>query len=243
MSYHKIDKRILKWMEEMGFTFDPVKDPYQYAYMCSLLDQAIKIVFCQAKAGTGKTQLAVLAALYALHAEWVQRIVYIRSPQTTGKELGYLEGSLENKQAPYMKPFIQAINCNQSGRYEELVRKGKVIVSTPTYLRGTNNEDEFIILDESQNYDIEEMLTTLTRPHDTCKIAVIGAINQNDNKRNLIKGRTPFEWYAKHFKPDSRTAVHTLKTVYRGWIATHADNIWDTINAEEGTLDEAPVFE
>lgn len=223
-----------KWLQDKGI--DVHTDPWQLEYANQLFNPKKEAVFCEGKAGTGKTTLAILAGAKQVLDRDFRQLIYIRSPHTVGKELGFLEGSLANKQAPYMKPLMEAIEKAQPGIGDLWIKAKKLIMTTPTYERGVNYEDSFIVLDESQNYDMEEMQTILTRKHANSKVVVIGSLRQNDNRKGKVYGKTAFEWYMDHYRGDEQVAICMLIKGKRGWFADKADDIWLTVNAGQENL-------
>ena len=186
------------------------------------------IVFCNAKAGTGKTTIAAATANLLCEYRLYDGIVYIASPTQEQKQ-GFLAGSIEEKSEPYFEPFYQAlekigVNMNTAS-YGSIMneKNGTAYIScmTHTFLRGTNFEHKVVIIDEAQNYYFDELMKVLTRVHDSCKVIVIGHDGQIDLYKN--PERSGFARYLNWFAPDERTAVCELTKNYRGWISSHAD--------------------
>jgi predicted ribonuclease YlaK len=196
--------------------------------------EIVQAVFCDSKSGTGKTSLAVLAGAYEVGNEEYDKIIYIRNAIPL-RDQGYLPGELESKEFPYMQPFVQAMDNVKPGLFEEWSRLDenkvkKIEVTTTTYTRGINFKRAFVICDEVQNWDLDEIQTIYTRCSDDCKIVSIGSIRQIDNKKvKRIAGLTPFEIYMEHFK-DFRATFHKLETNYRGEFSSWSDEIETTIN-------------
>lgn len=226
--------------EYMGFKI--LADEAQYDYVESILAPTKKVqaVFSNSPAGTGKSALSLAAAYYLLNKEEISKIIYVRNTVSV-RENGYLPGTLEEKEAAYMKPahdVIQRIGykMNNQDLFADLVREEKLICTSTSFLRGVDyDEDAVLIIDEAQNLDLNELQTVLTRPHDNVKVVMIGSSLQNDNnkikklgpKRDLL----PFEAYIQHFENQKDIPVEniTLTRNYRGKFANFADQISQTI--------------
>lgn len=188
------------------------------------------IVFCNAKAGTGKTVIATGVADLLVKYGRYDGIVYIAAPVQETKQ-GYLPGSLEDKSEPYYEPFYQAldkigVNINTatfSDFTSEKFGTAYIKCMVHTFMRGCNFENKVVILDEAQNLYFDEMKKVLTRMHDNCKIIVIGHSKQCDIYHN--PERSGFVKYLNHFTKDDRCAVCTLSKNYRGWISNMADEL------------------
>lgn len=188
------------------------------------------IVFCNAKAGTGKTVIATGVADLLVKYGRYDGIVYIAAPVQETKQ-GYLPGSLEDKSEPYYEPFYQAldkigVNINTatfSDFTSEKFGTAYIKCMVHTFMRGCNFENKVVILDEAQNLYFDEMKKVLTRMHDNCKIIVIGHSKQCDIYHN--PERSGFVKYLNHFAKDDKCAVCTLSKNYRGWIANMADEL------------------
>ena len=183
-----------------------ILDDEQRAFIDAIMDQNKTIIFCNAKAGTGKTTLAMGAAniLVKDKRNDLDGIVYIVSPYGEGKQ-GYLPGSITEKSEVYYEPAYQAMievhmNPNTDVCNESMTSKKKgeayVKLLTHTYLRGTNLQNKVVIL--------------------------IGHTGQID-----IRSGSGFARYLEHFEGQEKCAVCTLTTNHRGWLSTFADELED----------------
>jgi predicted ribonuclease YlaK len=208
-----------------------VLDDEQKIFRDVIWDENHLIVFCNAKAGTGKTLIATATANLLVQYGRYDGIVYISSPTQEGK-LGFLPGEIAEKTSVYSEPFLEALiklninphtAINQMDIANQKNGTGYIDVTTHVYLRGCNFENKVVILDETQNYYCDELKKTLTRMSDNCKVVVIGHSGQVDLYHN--PENSGFVRYLEHFKDDPRTAVCELKTNHRGWISSHADEL------------------
>ena len=212
------------------FSFDFDLDEQQAAFVEAIKSEEKTIVFCNARAGTGKTTLAMGAAnmLVQDRRNDLDGIVYIVSPYGEGKQ-GYLPGSITEKSEVYYEPAYQAmiecgLNPNTDIVTESMTSKkrgtGFVKLMTHTFLRGTNFERQVVILDEAQNFTAGELKKVLTRIKDSCKVVVVGHTGQVD-----ISGRSGFAQYIEHFRDQERAAICELTVNHRGWLSTWADDL------------------
>ena len=210
-----------------------VLDEEQKVFRDAIWDPEKLIVFCNARAGTGKTLIATATANLLVQYGRYDGIVYISSPTQEGK-LGFLPGEIADKVSIYSEPFLEALikldinphtAINQSNILNQKNGTSYIDVTTHVYLRGCNFENKVVILDETQNYYTDELKKTLTRMADNCKVIVIGHSGQVDLYHN--PSNSGFVRYLNHFKDDPRTAVCELKTNHRGWISSHADDLTD----------------
>ena len=205
-------------------------DEEQVRFRDAIWDKDKLIVFCNARAGTGKTTIATATADLLVKYGFYKGIVYIASPTQEQKQ-GYLKGTIEEKSEPYFEPFYQAlekigVNLN-TATYDDIMneKNGTAYIEcmTHTFLRGCNFENKVIILDEAQNYYTDELKKVLTRIHDNCKVIVIGHSGQIDLYNN--PQNSGFVRYLNHFSKDDRCAVCQLTHNYRGWISNFADEL------------------
>jgi len=139
------------------------------------------IIFGIGSAGTGKTFIAATYAAEQLFYKKVDKIILTRPNIETGRGLGFLPGTLEEKYAPYLLPF-DAIFSHALGRgFYEYALKSKTIEPTPLgFLRGTTFEDCIVLVDEAQNCTREEMKMLLSRIGRNCKMIFSGDTEQAD---------------------------------------------------------------
>src|ERR1700720_2111636 len=115
-------------------------------------------------AGTGKTYLAVSAAVAALEAGEVGRIVLTRPAVEAGESLGYLPGDINDKLAPYLRPLNDALNERLGGkRVKQLMTEGAIEIAPIAYMRGRTLNNAFIVIDEAQNCTYGQIKMLLTR--------------------------------------------------------------------------------
>jgi len=132
-------------------------------------------------AGTGKTYLAVAAAVTAFRAKTVNRIILTRPAVEAGEKLGFLPGDLQNKVDPYLRPLYDALfDMFGPETYAKYLERGNIEVAPLAYMRGRTLDDSFIILDEAQNTSREQMKMFLTRLGFNSKAVITGDITQID---------------------------------------------------------------
>ena len=132
-------------------------------------------------AGTGKTYLAVAAAVAAFRAEEVNRIILTRPAVEAGERLGFLPGDLQNKVDPYLRPLYDALfDMLGPETYGKYLERGNIEVAPLAYMRGRTLDDSFIILDEAQNTSREQMKMFLTRLGFNSKMVITGDVTQID---------------------------------------------------------------
>ena len=140
-------------------------------------------------AGTGKTYLAVAAAVAAFREKAVNRIILTRPAVEAGERLGFLPGDLQNKVDPYLRPLYDALyDMLGAETYQKYLERGNIEVAPLAYMRGRPLDDSFIILDEAQNTTREQMKMFLTRLGFGSKIVITGDITQIDLPSDKVSG-------------------------------------------------------
>ena len=140
-------------------------------------------------AGTGKTYLAVAAAVAAFRERTVNRIVLTRPAVEAGERLGFLPGDLQNKVDPYLRPLYDALyEMLGAETFQKYQERGSIEVAPLAYMRGRTLDDSFIILDEAQNTTREQMKMFLTRLGFGSKIVITGDITQIDLPEDKTSG-------------------------------------------------------
>ena len=209
-------------------------DDEQKEYRDAIWDPDKLIVICNSKAGTGKTTIALGVANLLVQYGLYNQIIYIMAP-TQEQRQGYLPGGIEDKNAPYKEPLIEAMNTlgiHSSALMNEdsikYIKTGEAYIQfmVDTYLRGCNFENSVVIIEEAQNYHFDELKKTLTRIHDNCKTILIGHDQQCDlYKHPERSGFIPYLRAFEKIKDDARVAICTLKTNHRGWLSTFCDGV------------------
>lgn len=132
-------------------------------------------------AGTGKTYLAVAAAVASFRNKEVNRIILTRPAVEAGERLGFLPGDLQSKVDPYLRPLYDALfEMLGTETYSKYLERGNIEVAPLAYMRGRTLDDSFIILDEAQNTSKEQMKMFLTRIGFGSKVVITGDITQID---------------------------------------------------------------
>ena len=140
-------------------------------------------------AGTGKTYLAVAAAVAAFRERTVNRIILTRPAVEAGERLGFLPGDLQNKVDPYLRPLYDALfDMMGPENFQKYQERGAIEVAPLAYMRGRTLDDSFIILDEAQNTTREQMKMFLTRLGFGSRIVITGDTTQIDLPPDKISG-------------------------------------------------------
>lgn len=163
------------------------RTPRQSSYIQALLKH--DVVFGLGPAGTGKTYLAVAAAVDAIEKHQVERIVLVRPAVEAGEKLGFLPGDLAQKVDPYLRPLYDALyDLMGFDRVTKLLEKGLIEIAPLAYMRGRTLNSAFIILDEAQNTTPEQMKMFLTRIGFGAKAVITGDTSQIDLPRHIKSG-------------------------------------------------------
>ena len=159
----------------------------QKKYLQSIFEN--DIVFGIGPAGTGKTYLAMAAAVAKLLDGSIKRLILSRPAVEAGETLGFLPGDLQEKILPYLRPLYDALyDMIDRDDVAKLIEKGVIEIAPLAYMRGRTLSDSFIILDEAQNTTPEQMMMFLTRLGNESKMVITGDITQIDIPRSKTSG-------------------------------------------------------
>jgi phosphate starvation-inducible PhoH-like protein len=140
-------------------------------------------------AGTGKTYLAMAAAVSALLSKKVKRLILTRPAVEAGESLGFLPGDLEQKVNPYLRPLYDALySMVDLARVRRLMDEERIEVAPLAFMRGRTLDQAFIILDEAQNTTPDQMLMFLTRLGEGSRAVITGDITQIDLPKGVKSG-------------------------------------------------------
>lgn len=163
------------------------RTPTQRNYIRSIIGHDIS--FGVGPAGTGKTYLAVAAAVSAFEKGEVERIVLTRPAVEAGEKLGFLPGDLSQKVDPYLRPLYDALfDLLGTEKTQRLLEKQKIEIAPLAYMRGRTLNSSFVILDEAQNTTPEQMKMFLTRIGFGSKAVITGDASQIDLPRGQRSG-------------------------------------------------------
>lgn len=163
------------------------RTPNQKAYLKALLES--DVTFGIGPAGTGKTYLAVAAAVDAFERDAVERIVLTRPAIEAGERLGFLPGDLTQKVDPYLRPLYDALfDLFGFEKTQRLIEKQVIEIAPLAYMRGRTLNNAFVILDEAQNTTVEQMKMFLTRIGLGTRAVITGDVTQMDLPRRVRSG-------------------------------------------------------
>ena len=177
----RVDTNVESRRTSAGYGFQEIKplNFIQGEYLRAI--QSNQIVFGVGSAGTGKTFIAASYAAGELFHKRVQKIILTRPNVETGRGLGFLPGTLEEKYAPYLEPFDNIFSRSLGRGFYEYALKSKDIEPKPLgFMRGTTFDDCIVLLDEAQNATCEEMKMLLSRIGKNCKMIISGDVDQAD---------------------------------------------------------------
>jgi phosphate starvation-inducible protein PhoH and related proteins len=165
------------------------------------------LVVAVGPAGTGKTYLAITAAVEALEAGKVDRIILSRPAIEAGETLGFLPGALEEKMAPYLRPLYDALNDRLgSKRLKQLIHDGAIEIAPIGFMRGRTLNNAFVVIDEAQNCTYTQIKMLLTRLGWHSTMVLTGDPDQTD----LLEGMSGLTNIAKRLEQVSGIAVVRL---------------------------------
>jgi phosphate starvation-inducible PhoH-like protein len=158
----------------------------QESYITQLLDDHKRIVFAIGPAGTGKTMLAMLAAIKAYKEGQVEKIILTRPAVGTDDERhGFLPGDINAKMEPWTRPLFDVLHEYYSPQDTAKMLDEQIIEISPlAFMRGRNFKNAYIVADEVQNTTVGQMKMLLTRLGENCKLVATGDIEQTDITRN-----------------------------------------------------------
>jgi len=155
------------------------RSPNQAAYLRALNQH--DLVFALGPAGTGKTYLAVAAAVSQLRQQKVERIMLSRPAVEAGERLGYLPGDIKDKVDPYLRPLYDALqDMLPEGKLQGRIDSGQIEIAPLAYMRGRTLANAVVILDEAQNTTPSQMKMFLTRLGENSHMVVTGDPTQTD---------------------------------------------------------------
>ena len=139
------------------------------------------LVLAMGPAGTGKTYLAISAAVEAFEAGRVERIILSRPAVEAGEKIGYLPGDLQDKMAPYLRPLYDALNDRLGlKRLKAMIDSGEIEIAPVGYMRGRTLNNAFVVIDEAQNCTYGQIKMLVSRLGWNSTMVVTGDPDQSD---------------------------------------------------------------
>ena len=205
----------------------------QYYAIDALLDPRLTLVSLMGKAGTGKTLLALAAALHLTFKRKQYRAALVCRPIVpVGRDIGYLPGDVGSKLAPWMKPITDTIEflLDAGGSVKghadatSLMRGGQIEIQPLTYIRGRNIAKRFVVIDEAQNLTPLEIKTVITRMGQAAKVVLTGDPWQIDNPY-VDRNSNGFTYLINRFANEPLAAHVELRKGERSALAELAANL------------------
>ena len=205
----------------------------QYFAVDALIDDRIQLVTLMGKAGTGKTLLAIAAAMHlTLMRKRYRHLLICRPIFPVGRDLGFLPGDIEQKLDPWMKPVVDAVEflLDTAGPIKGqqdsrgLMQSGLVEIQPLTYIRGRNISKRFVVIDEAQNLTPLEVKTVITRMGQDAKVVLTGDPYQIDNPY-VDADSNGFTYLVNRFKTQPLAAHVELRKGERSELAELAANL------------------
>lgn len=209
--------------DSLFFGYGPKLTDEQRIYVDSIFDNKVTIV--NAKAGTGKTTLAVAAA------KMLGKPLYYTFGTVEEDSLGFTPGDVEEKESKYITPLTDALQEIREDPRLAIHRESNpdfmnagawVTAKSHVFMRGTNIKGATLIIDEAQNMTRGELKKVLTRVHSDVTVIMIGHVGQNDLDDPSKSGFAP---YLEHFRDEPYAKVCELTKNFRGVISQHADKL------------------
>lgn len=163
------------------------RSPNQASYMNAL--RAHDLVFGIGPGGTGKTYLAVGAAVEMFEKGHVERMIFCRPAVEAGEKLGFLPGDMREKIDPYLRPIYDALNdFLDHEKVDKLIERGAIEIAPLAFMRGRTLSSAFVVLDEAQNTTSVQMKMFLSRMGEHSRMVVTGDPEQSDLPRDQVSG-------------------------------------------------------
>ena len=230
-TFDPFDNKVVRVDKPTAYGIMPRNAEQSFA-LHMLMDNRIQLVSLSGKAGTGKTLLALAAAL-ELRSEYRQ--IFLARPivPLSNRDLGFLPGDIQSKLDPYMQPLFDNLsvirhqfksNDKRSIKINELLEQNKLLITPLAYIRGRSLQKAFFIVDEAQNLTPHEVKTVITRAGEGTKVIFTGDIHQIDHPY-LDKRSNGLTYLISRMKGQDVFAHITLEKGERSELAELASNL------------------
>ncbi|MCC6349210.1 MAG: PhoH family protein [Candidatus Eisenbacteria bacterium] len=231
-----------------GYTFDRKavrpRTPTQALYLKAL--EANDVVFGIGPAGTGKTYLAVAAAVAALRGKKVDRIILVRPAVEAGESLGFLPGDMQEKVDPYLRPMYDALADLMSyDKMRRFLEMGVIEIAPLAFMRGRTLSNAYVILDEAQNTTVRQMKMFLTRMGVNSRAVITGDLTQIDLRNPETSGLVKIQAILGHvpeikfvyFHPEDVVRHRLVRDIIHAFDSWHARSEADADDGVGTSLD------
>jgi phosphate starvation-inducible PhoH-like protein len=169
--------------------------------------QTHNLTLAMGPAGSGKTYLAITAAVEALQKGKIERIILSRPAMEAGESIGFLPGDMHEKMAPYLRPLYDALGDRMGGKQvRQYMDDGTIEIAPVGFMRGRTLNNAFVVIDEAQNCTYGQLKMLLSRLGWHSKMVVTGDPDQTD----LLPGMSGLSEVARRFAALDNIAVVTL---------------------------------
>lgn len=205
--------------------FKPRNKEQRFA-MWAMLAEEVKLLTITGLAGSGKTFVALMAAIAQIEDGKYDRLVITRNIEPVGRDLGYLPGSIDEKMAPWLAPILDNMRhqFKDPMKFEAMKEQGRIEVAPLSFIRGRTFTNSIVLVDESQNASIHELKTIVTRVGEGSKIVLIGDTDQIDTPY-INRQTNGLSIVAKKMRNSKLTAHIHLPSGVRSGLATEASKI------------------
>ncbi|MDY0029436.1 MAG: PhoH family protein [Pseudobdellovibrionaceae bacterium] len=207
LDWHPLDTEIDNSRDKSYMRTIKPRSDGQRALMDAIKEK--NLTLAMGPAGTGKTYLAISAAVEALEAGEIERIILSRPAMEAGESLGYLPGDMHEKMAPYLRPLYDALGDRLGGkRVRQLLEDGTIEIAPVGFMRGRTLNNAFIVIDEAQNCTYAQLKMLLSRLGWHSTMVVTGDPDQSD----LLDGMSGLSDISKRLSKLPNVAVISLKS-------------------------------
>lgn len=220
-------------MAYYGVSFKNNEEQQELARLISTNDLAI--IFCEGKAGTGKTFCTLATALQLKNEKRFDKIMYARNPQQIGEDMGFLPGSIEEKYHPFVGGLLDNLeSISKHSSYHPAVGdlRAKIEIVPIAFLRGRSFENTILIIDEAQNLSAVEIQTILTRIGQYSKVILLGSTQQIDDPKQRRKEKCDFQRIYEGLQDLPYVGFTRLEKSMRSKWCTEIDEIIEEIKKE-----------
>ena len=230
-AFDPFDEKIVQINNPIAYGIKPRNAEQSFA-LNMLMDNRIQLVTLSGKSGTGKTLLALAAAL---ERRTDFRQIFLARPivPLSNKDLGFLPGDIQSKLDPYMQPLFDNLavirhqfkhNDKRTRKINEMLEQDKLLITPLAYIRGRSLQKAFFIVDEAQNLTPHEVKTVITRAGEGTKVVFTGDIHQIDHPY-LDKRSNGLTYLISRMKGQDVFAHITLEKGERSELAELASNL------------------